>query len=372
MKDFRYLDELIHSGKRHITLDSDIFLTDEDEWDYMDGIELDLDGLVIDGMGHSIDPDGLNVFLNKGRNVTIKNIEFKNSQGCAVVNQGGLTVKGCRFVNNSNLVKENSHDCPSDSSIREVYGGTSIYNEGTLTLTDSEFKENEIFNDWWDVLCGGGVIFNYNGSARLANCRLSNNRTEAKKECEVDGELKFVDWSYASAGVILNLGGKFKIAECEFIENESNGNGGVIYNRFGELKISNSSFSNNSSAGGGAICDYCGKVEIVNSRFIANGSDIGGAIFSEKSQMTIRDSCFKRNYSNDNGGAIYASESDIEIQADFYYNSAFRCGGAIYIDDCDDFITGKLIGNEAREANGIKWNDGLMGLGNDDENQLFL
>lgn len=75
--------------------------------------------------------------------------------------------------------------------------------------------------------------------------------------------------------------------------------------------------------------------------------------------MVIRDSCFKRNYSNDNGGGVYACESDIEILADFYYNSAFRCGGALYIDDCNDFITGKLIGNEAREGNGIKWSDGL-------------
>lgn len=217
------MDELIHSGKRQIALDSDIFLTDEEDWDYMDGIELDIDGLVIDGMGHSIDPDGLNVFLNKGRNVTIKNIEFKNSQGCAVVNHGDLTVHGCRFVNNSNFEEENSHDCPSDSSIRKVYGGTSVYNEGTLTLTGSEFKGNEIFNDEWHMLCGGSAIFNYNGSARLVNCRLSDNHTEAKKECEVDGELKFVDWSYASAGAILNLGGKFEIADCEFTENVSDG-----------------------------------------------------------------------------------------------------------------------------------------------------
>lgn len=355
MKDFRYLDEMIHSGKRQIALDSDIFLTDEEEWDYMDGIELDIDGLVIDGKGHSINPDGLNVFLNRGRNVTIKNIEFKNSQGCAVVNKGDLTMHGCRFVNNSNFGEENSHDCPSDSSIRKVYGGTSIYNEGTLTLTDSEFNDNEILNDGWYLLCGGGAIFNYNGSVRLANCRLSNNRTEAKNEHLVDGEVKIVDWSYASAGAILNLGGKFEISDCEFLENESDGYGGVIYNRFGELKISNSSFSYNRSSGGGAICDYCGKVEIVNSRFIANHSYIGGAILSEKSQMIIRDSCFKRSYSTDIGGAIYACKSDIEIRADFYDNSAFRIGGAIYLNDCKDFITGKFIGNEAREANDINW-----------------
>ena len=55
---FRDFDDLIHSGANEIVLDSDIILSDDEESEYLDGIRLDVDNLIIDGNNHSIDACG--------------------------------------------------------------------------------------------------------------------------------------------------------------------------------------------------------------------------------------------------------------------------------------------------------------------------
>ena len=55
IRNFRYLDELIHSGVKEIVLDSDIVLDPDEESQYLNGIKLDADDLAIDGNGHAID-----------------------------------------------------------------------------------------------------------------------------------------------------------------------------------------------------------------------------------------------------------------------------------------------------------------------------
>ena len=57
-KNFKYLDDLIHSGVKEIVLDSDIVLSDSEESEYEGGIKLDVDDLTIDGNGHTIDAQG--------------------------------------------------------------------------------------------------------------------------------------------------------------------------------------------------------------------------------------------------------------------------------------------------------------------------
>ena len=57
-KNFKYLDDLIHSGAKEIVLDSNIVLNDEEESEYSEGIKLDVDNLVIDGQGYTINVKG--------------------------------------------------------------------------------------------------------------------------------------------------------------------------------------------------------------------------------------------------------------------------------------------------------------------------
>ena len=59
-KDFRYLDELIHSGADEIFLDDDIVLGPEEEEKYRNGIDIDMDFI-----RYSISDDAIDEFLSK-------------------------------------------------------------------------------------------------------------------------------------------------------------------------------------------------------------------------------------------------------------------------------------------------------------------
>ena len=75
-KNFKYLDELIHSESKEIVLDSDIVLGDEEESEdlYFQGVRLDLDDLIIGGNGFTINAKkNARIFSCTGKDI-IKNI----------------------------------------------------------------------------------------------------------------------------------------------------------------------------------------------------------------------------------------------------------------------------------------------------------
>ena len=77
-KNFKYLDELIHSGIKEIVLDSDIVLSDDEELQYLEGIKLDVDDLIINGNGHRIDAQGkTRIFEANGKNIILKTLYLK-------------------------------------------------------------------------------------------------------------------------------------------------------------------------------------------------------------------------------------------------------------------------------------------------------
>ena len=99
IENFKYLDNLIHSGAKEIVLNSDIVLGEDEESQYLEGIELDVDELTIDGNGHAIDARRLTrIFFCTGKNIIIKNIILKNgftkeNGGAINNNEGGeLTI----------------------------------------------------------------------------------------------------------------------------------------------------------------------------------------------------------------------------------------------------------------------------------------
>ena len=89
MKDFKYLDNLIHSGFAEIMLKSDIILAEGEESIYGEGIKLDMEKATIDGKGHTIDAKSLaGIFHSNSKGITLKNITFRNST-CAIYNDEG-------------------------------------------------------------------------------------------------------------------------------------------------------------------------------------------------------------------------------------------------------------------------------------------
>lgn len=153
-RNFRYLDELIHSGAEEIVLDSDIMLGSDEKSKYYTGIELDVDGIVIDGAGHSIDACGkTRIFECDAKNITIKNLTFKNGyswDGAAISNNGELTIIDSNFIDNcsdngavcnfENLKVCNCHFL-SNSFVDSGYG-SAITNWGSLKVEKSSFFYN--------------------------------------------------------------------------------------------------------------------------------------------------------------------------------------------------------------------------------------
>ena len=177
-KDFKYLDGLIHS-EGEIVLESDIVLGEDEKLDYTDGIELDVDDLIIDGNGHTIYARGkTRIFKCTGENVTLKNITLKN---------------GFSFENG---------------------GAIAIEEDGDLTIVESTFTENKSNED-------GGAIFNEEGILIVKNSMFSFNTAE-------------------DFGGAINNWGELEVIESSFMNNEANF-GAAIHNSE-ILKVIESSF----------------------------------------------------------------------------------------------------------------------------------
>lgn len=204
---FKYLDELIHSGTKEIVLESDIIIDEEEISEYENGIKIDLDDITIDGNGYAIDACRKSrIFECTGKNITLKNITLKNGlvpyDGGAILNKGDLTIKESTFCRNRAIGKT----IHGDRFIKNSTGGA-IENNGNLTVIKSTFSKNEAI---------GGIKY-------------------------------YQDFTLPFSGY-----------------------GGAIYNN-GELTITESSFNENVAKKGGAICyESEDNVNISNCTFNAN------------------------------------------------------------------------------------------------------
>lgn len=221
IKNFIYLDDLIHSSVKEIVLDSDIVLGGDEESQYLNGIKLDVDDLAIDGNGHTIDARGLTrIFYCTGKNVIIKNIilkkGFAEKDGGAIYNdEGELT------ISESTLTANTSQES----------GGAIDNIGGELTITGSSFTEN--------TSKFGGAIHN-RGVLTISESTFTGN------------------FAKGSGGAINNTEeGVLTISESTLTENTAKWVGGAINNDKGELTISESILIGNTAQteynGGGAI-----------------------------------------------------------------------------------------------------------------------
>ena len=311
-KNFKYLDKLIHSGSKEIVLDYDIILDDaflsresgskykdsqlvkdlvfegdiiletdlfsklfnKLEPQYLEGIQLDVDNLVIDGNGHTIDAQGKSRIFNcTGKNITIKNITLKNGSGGAIENSGELTLIEIKFLENASS------------------SGGAIHNHGKLTIIKSKFLKNTAQN-------AGGAAFNYGKLTIIESTFLKNS-------------------SGGSSGAISSLGDEITIKKSSFCQNSSEGSGGAIDSSDDTLTIEESVFRQNSSQGsGGAISSSGKEVTIEESVFRQNSSQgSGGAINIIEGNFKVFNCKFYDNKSPDSVITNHDSLND--------YNSVF-------------------------------------------------
>ena len=278
-KNFKYLDELINGSTTEIVLDSDITMADGEESEYFNGIRLDVNDLLIDGMGHAIDACGkARIFLCTGKNIAIKNITLKNGRaedGGAIQNDGELTISKSCIGNNI------AH-----------YGGA-IRNDGKLDIIESRFKRNVSKRDGGAIHNNGdltlvGLIFNENISHRDGGTI----RNDAKL---VMSKSAFENNRAQGIGGAIRNNSKLTIANSSFIGNTSKYDGGAIYNNRGTLTIRGSLFNENSSDGdGGAIYHEDGSLKVFGCEFTNNVSPRD--IIHNKDYMVLQNSNFKDNH----------------------------------------------------------------------------
>lgn len=273
-ENFKYLDNLIHSGVKEIVLDSDIIFSRRDESEYLEGIKLDVDGLVIDGCGYTIDAKGKSrIFYCTGKNVIIKNIILKNgfskdSNGGAILNEGELIIMSSRLT--ENMVQKGS--------------GGAIDNKGKLTVFESALNNNTVQGKY-SSNCGGAIINREGCVLSITESTLTGNKAN-------------------NGGAILN-GGRLTIIESTLVENTSNDVGGAIKNDGGVLSITESTITRNTAKREGGAIYNSGELTITESTLTGNTAKYDGGAIYNRGELTITDSTLTENTAQKYGGAIY-------------------------------------------------------------------
>ncbi|WP_298499614.1 right-handed parallel beta-helix repeat-containing protein [uncultured Methanobrevibacter sp.] len=224
---FEYLDGLIHeSESKKIILDRDISIDGYEVEFYEGGIDLDIDGLVIDGGGMTIDAmQKSRIFLVSADNIVLKNIIFKNGKvfsdynglfnnhgGAIRINGANVTVENCKFISNSS----------------EGFGGAISKSWGELKIIDSMFENNESTGEMFEYgyLGRGGAVYNIYDDL-VVICSKFNKNTAKMGGAIFNG---------ATAEVISSSLNENTGSQCSCICNS------------GSLKIIDSTFSNNDGA----------------------------------------------------------------------------------------------------------------------------
>jgi hypothetical protein len=179
-----------------------------------------------------------------------------------------------------------------------------LYNEGTLTMTNSIISDNVTIETGGDSY-GGGIENADTGTLTVTNSIISDNKVTA-----IGGN---------SYGGGIENAGTLTVTNSTFSNNsangDSNGEGGGIYNE-GKLTVTQSTFSNNSASSsgvtgfGGGIDNYkTGTVMVTASTFSGNSASgmqygQGGGIDNE-GKLTVSRSSFLNNFASSNNGSAF-------------------------------------------------------------------
>ena len=334
---------------------------------------IDIDGVTVDGDGHTIDGSNLaRIFTQSSGTVTLKNLKIINGHaasgsngGAYLLGEGNLTVINCQF--------ENNYAGRHGGAI----GVTSNQGKDFLKVYDSSFRNNSAqFN-------GGSIYSSYlevDNSYFELNRILTRSSTEfttigqkglGGAICSVDSKIKN---SLFENNLVLNSG-YWQIEE-----------GGGAITSLKTMTVDNSTFINNTALKGGAIFGIAAfdsylnptnYVNITNSRFYDNVAQSGGAVCSNFN-MTVDNSVFNNNTATGyGGGAIntgFKSNDNNFTNSYFTNNVAYNYGGAIssshsHVDNClfdnNEANHGGAIFSLSFDIANSKFKDNVGSVGNE-------
>ena len=340
-KDFTYLDELIHSGADEIFLDDDIVLGPEEEEKYRNGIDIDMDFISIDGMGHKIDARAKSRIFNINDcdcyviGITFEN-GFSNEDGGAIIMEGDyvmLTARECTFSNNS------------------ASNGAALLAYRNVILEKCLFKQNESDE------AGSAIAVSRKTEINVISCEFHNN---------VSGY----------GGAIANAG-RLEVKNSTFEKNTSKDCGAAIssifsilprsindYGKSTGLAIEKSTFKCNSADYNGGAIYSNSHTEIIDCHFYCNSASLKGGALNVGEKTDLKGCTFRKNSASECGGAIHNSRDLKIIDCEFIANFSSKCGGAISNNDHIKVCESKFVSNSADNNGGTIVNFGFFYLAN--------
>jgi len=253
-------------------------------------------------------------------------------------------------------------DGNASGAVQDGAGGGVLTDGGTLTVENSQFKNNQANGD------GGGAIFaGYQSTNTIINSTFDGNSTLGNSE-------------RGGGAIAVNAKSSITITGSQFTNNQGV-NGGAINTVLTGLTIENSTFTNNKSTGyGGAVYtdgasakadgSTSGKIEINNSRFDGNtGAGQGGGLFLfvySADQATVENSTIINNQlmadakGDSLGGGLRFGVGELTLSnTTLANNRALEQGGGLWVGE----TSALTVDNSTFYGNRAESTDGKNGLG---------
>ena len=250
------------------------------------------------------------------RGGNVRNLEFANSKGGAILHVGELTVEDCQFAENS---AQDGGAIYSRNSGREAFA--------TLTIVGSLFTGNSA------TRVGGALYMQGNGSI-LSSHFINNTGVMAGAVFRDTAGLRIPDPDRPGQFTLSPDKPMLVIKRSFFRGNRANQDAGAIYNRgkkcdLGDnvnawaamLTVVTSSFDGNESGGYGGAIGNGGIAEILSSSLVNNRAgtigggiaNIGQAPCNAIAELKIRNTSISQNHAGTSGGGIASSLSHATI-----------------------------------------------------------
>jgi predicted outer membrane repeat protein len=249
-----------------------------------------------------------------------------------------------------------------DVGNRPANGG-GIFNEGALTLVDSDVHDNAVSGR------GGGILNQTGKQLKIVHSEIRANRAaDGGGIHNQSGELLLVDSTVAGNTAANAGGGLFTVVtnkpvnvrNSTFSDNraaQSFGGGGIYTS--GRLTVRNTTIKNNMAPRGGGISSFRGseRLQIVGGTIADNVADSGAGLFLSPAGATIQDATISGNQARANGGGIFMGEvqddGELRIENTTITRNTANFGGGMALSATDVVLNAsRVVDNRASTTGG--------------------
>ena len=241
--------------------------------------------------------------------------------GAEIYNYGKLNASNVIFTNGDGQV-----GLGSDQSGGAIFSKGNSY---SVYLNNCSFYKNSARY--------GGAIYSSSSTIKITNCRFFNNSASIGGAIYAIGNnleitnCEFIDNNASIGGALTLLDSSSKIINLTGINNTASNDGGVIYQMYGNLTVSKSTFLSNHAKNGAGISVAGTKIlSITNNTFINNSAmGYAGAVYYIFNNKSSLDNFYENNTaSNSSYANLYnTSNFDFIIQDNNYTMYSYNLTG---------------------------------------------